>query len=175
LRPGEIRNNSPGRNTLTLGLIAPGFEAALEAVQAALEAAGIASPAVPDIRRVIWSKLLVNMSGSTIALAIENKASVIRDDLALAEIYRRVVNEGLQIAAAHGYALQDSVDAEKMLARLVDHKPSLLQDYEQRRPMEVAEIIEAPVAFARAAGIATPTLDVFAAIVSRRAKDRGLV
>jgi 2-dehydropantoate 2-reductase len=173
--PGVIRNNSPGRNTLTLGLIAPGFEAALEELQAMLEAAGIASPAVPDIRRVIWSKLLVNMSGSTIALAIENKASVIRDDPALAEIYRRVVNEGLQIAAAHGYALEDRVDGAKMLARLVDHKPSLLQDYEQRRPMEVAEIIEAPVAFARAANIATPTLDVLSAIVTRRARDRGLV
>ncbi len=172
--PGIIRNNSPGRNTLTLGLIAPGFEAALADVQTALEAAGIASPHVPDIRRVIWSKLLVNMSGSTIALAIENKASTIRDDPALAEIYRRVVNEGLQIAAAHGYTLEE-VDGAKMLARLVEHKPSLLQDYEQRRPMEVAEIIEAPAAFARAANIATPTLDVLAAIVTRRAKDRGLI
>jgi 2-dehydropantoate 2-reductase len=175
IEPGVIRNNSPGRNTLTLGLIAPGFEAALQAVQTALEEAGIASPHVPDIRRVIWSKLLVNMSGSTIALAIENRASIIRDDPALAEIYRRVVNEGLQIAKAHGYALEDTMDAEKMLARLVDHKPSLLQDYEQRRPMEVAEIIEAPAAFARAANIATPTLDVLAAIVTRRARDRGLI
>jgi 2-dehydropantoate 2-reductase len=175
LHPGVIRNNSPGRNSLTLGLIAPGFEAALAEVQTALEAAGIASPHVPDIRRIIWSKLLVNMSGSTIALATENKASVIRDDPALAEIYRRVVHEGLQIAKAHGYALEDSVDGAKMLARLVDHKPSLLQDYEQRRPMEVAEIIEAPVAFARAANISSPTLDTLAAIVTRRARDRGLI
>jgi len=175
LHPGVIRNNSPGRNILTLGLIAPGFEAALQDVQTALEASGIGSPAVPDIRRVIWSKLLVNMSGSTIALATENKAAVIRDDLALAEIYLRVVNEGLQIAAAHGYALDDTVDGAKMLARLVDHKPSLLQDYEQRRPMEVAEIIQAPVAFARAANISSPTLDTLAAIVTRRARDRGLI
>jgi 2-dehydropantoate 2-reductase len=175
LHPGIIRNNSPGRNTLTLGLIAPGFEAILDDAQSALEAAGITSPQVPDIRRVIWSKLLVNMSGSAIALATENKASICREDAALAEIYRRVVNEGLQIAAAHGYPLQDSVDPEKLLARLVDHKPSLLQDYEQRRPMEVAEIIEAPAAFARAANIATPTLDTLAAIITRRARDRGLI
>jgi 2-dehydropantoate 2-reductase len=85
------------------------------------------------------------------------------------------VNEGLQIAKAHGYALEDTVDGAKMLARLVDHKPSLLQDYEQRRPMEVAEIIQAPVAFARAANISSPTLDTLAAIVTRRAKDRGLI
>jgi 2-dehydropantoate 2-reductase len=174
LRPGVIRNNSPGRNILTLGLIAPGFETALESAQTALEEAGIAAPRVPDIRRVIWTKLLVNMSGSAIALATENKASICREDTALAEIYLRVVSEGLQVAKAHGYPLED-VDGAKMLARLVDHKPSLLQDYEQRRPMEVAEIIQAPVAFARAAKISTPTLDTLAAIITRRAKDRGLI
>jgi 2-dehydropantoate 2-reductase len=67
------------------------------------------------------------------------------------------------------------MNVETMLSRLVDHKPSLLQDYEQGRPMEVAEIILAPAAFARAAGIATPTLDVLAAIITRRARDRGLI
>jgi 2-dehydropantoate 2-reductase len=174
IAPGVIRNTSPGRNSLVLGLVTPGQDAALAGVQAALAAAGIASPQVADIRRTIWSKLLVNMSGSTIALATENMSSICRTDPALAEIYRRVVGEGLAIAAAHGYPLDDSVDADKLLARLVDHKPSLLQDYEQRRPMEVAEIIEAPVAFARAQNVATPTLDTLAAIVLRRARDRGL-
>jgi 2-dehydropantoate 2-reductase len=105
------------------------------------------------------------MSGSTIAVATENMSSICRTDPALAEIYKRVVREGLNIARAHGYALDDTVDADKLLARLVDHKPSLLQDYEQRRPMEVAEIIEAPIAFARAQNVPTPTLDTLAAIV----------
>ncbi len=175
VEPGVILNNSPGRNLLTLGLLVPGHESKLEALRAALEAANINAPPVADIRRTIWSKLLVNMSGSTIAVATENMSSICRTDPALAEIYRRVVREGLNIAQAHGYQLEDTVDAEKLLARLVDHKPSLLQDYEQGRPMEVAEIIEAPVAFARAQNVPTPTLDTLAAIVGRRARDRGLV
>jgi 2-dehydropantoate 2-reductase len=173
--PGVIRNTSPGRNILTLGLPTPGREATLAAVQAAFAECGIASPRVDDIRRTIWSKLLVNMSGSTIALATENMSSICRTDPALGEIYRRVLREGLAIAEAHGYPLGDSVDADRLLARLVDHKPSLLQDYEQRRPMEVAEIVEAPLAFARARNVATPTLDTLAAIVARRARDRGLL
>jgi 2-dehydropantoate 2-reductase len=41
--------------------------------------------------------------------------------------------------------------------------------------MEVAEIVLAPLAFARAAKIATPTLDTIAAIVTKLAKDRGLI
>ena len=66
----------------------------------------------------------------------------------LREIFIRLVGEGLAIAAAHGFPLE--LNAETMLSQLMDHKPSLLQDYEQSRPMEVAEIILAPVAFARA-------------------------
>ncbi len=54
------------------------------------------------------------------------------------------------------------------------HKPSLLQDYERRRPMEIDGLIALPLAFARAAGIATPALDVIAALAIRRAADRGL-
>jgi 2-dehydropantoate 2-reductase len=41
--------------------------------------------------------------------------------------------------------------------------------------MEIAEIVLAPVAFARAAKIATPTLDTIAAIVTKMARDRGLL
>jgi len=41
-------------------------------------------------------------------------------------------------------------------AGLPDHKPSILQDYELIRPMEIGEIIEAPLALARAAGWQRP-------------------
>jgi 2-dehydropantoate 2-reductase len=61
-----------------------------------------------------------------------------------------------------------------MLSRLVDHKPSILQDYEQNRQMEIAEILLAPLAFARATSVATPTLDIFAALAKNLAAERGL-
>jgi ketopantoate reductase len=41
--------------------------------------------------------------------------------------------------------------------------------------MEVAQIVLAPQQFARAQGVATPTLDAVAAIVCRLAHDRGLM
>jgi 2-dehydropantoate 2-reductase len=173
--PGVIHNDSPGNNKLTLGAIGPTATAGLAEMVAALRESDISAVAADDIRQVIWSKLLMNMSGSAIALATENITSICRSDPGLAEIYRRVVAEGLAIAKAHGYPLDQQMNVETMLSRLVDHKPSLLQDYEQGRPMEVGEIILAPGAFARAAGIATPTLDVLAAIITRRARDRGLI
>jgi 2-dehydropantoate 2-reductase len=102
-------------------------------------------------------------------------SSVSRTDPALSEIYLRLVREGLAIARAHGYPLDGVVVPERLLAALLDHRPSLLQDYERRRPMEIGEIINAPAAFARAAGVATPTLDALAAVVTRRARERGLL
>jgi 2-dehydropantoate 2-reductase len=55
-----------------------------------------------------------------------------------------------------------------------DHKPSLLQDYEQGRAMEIDTLVRAPAAFARAAGLSTPMLDLLAALAIRKARDKGL-
>jgi 2-dehydropantoate 2-reductase len=169
--PGVIKNNSPDHNRLEIGSIAGRDSNDVMRIRAVLNEAGIESPTVDDIRKAIWTKLLANMSASTIALVTRNQSSISRKDPALREIFIRLVGEGLAIAAAHGFTLD--LDAETLLSRLMDHKPSLLQDYEQSRPMEIAEIILAPVAFARARNVPCPTLDVFAALVARMAADHG--
>jgi 2-dehydropantoate 2-reductase len=172
--PGVVRNTSPGTNRLDLGAITQAEPPELAGLREAFREAGITCADCPDIRRVTWRKLLVNMSGSIISLITRNKASVVRSDAALAELYRRVVAEGLAIARAHGYDLAGEVDADAMIARLPDHKPSILQDYEAGRPMEIAQIVLAPRAFARAAGLETPVLDTMAALAARIAADAGL-
>jgi 2-dehydropantoate 2-reductase len=173
--PGVIKNNSPDHNRLEIAALATNSAHSRDvaALRETFERAGILSPDPGDIRAALWTKLVNNMSGSAIGLATRSTSDGARKDKAMAEIYRRVVREGLGIAAAHGYTL--GLDPERMLARLLNHKASLLQDYEQGRPMEIAEIVLAPLAFARAAGLATPSLDTLAAIVTKLAKDRGLV
>jgi 2-dehydropantoate 2-reductase len=174
--PGVIKNNSPTHNRLEIASIAAlsrGRTDRISELRASFESAGILSPDPGDIRAAVWTKLVNNMSGSTIGLATASPSDGARKDPALAEIYCRVMREGLSIAAAHGYALD--LDPKRMLARLLDHKASILQDYEQGRPMEIAEIVLAPLAFARSARIATPTLDTIAALVTKLAKDRGLI
>ena len=83
--------------------------------------------------------------------------------------------EAMAIAAAHGYPLAATLDPQTVQSRLLPRKPSLLQDFEAGRPMELASIVQAPLAFARSMHVDTPTLDTLAAIVLRRARDRGLV
>jgi len=173
--PGIVVNNSPGANRIDIAAITMPPRTNVEPVRQAFRDAGIASPEVTDIRAAIWKKLLFNMSGSVIALATGNKSSISKHDAALGVIYQRIVTEGLEIAAAYGYSLHSELVPEEMLRKTLDHKPSLLQDYEQRRPMEINEIVLAPVEFARAAGIPAPTLETIAAIVARLARDRGLL
>ena len=55
-----------------------------------------------------------------------------------------------------------------------DHKPSLLQDYERGRAMEIDALARAPAAFARIAGLSTPMLDLLTAMAIRQARDKGL-
>jgi 2-dehydropantoate 2-reductase len=171
--PGVIKNNSPSHNRLEFAAIGASETSAPAAIRQQFEQAGILSPDPGDIRVSMWTKLVNNMSGSTLGLATGSTSDGARQDPAMSEIYCRVMREGLSIAAAHGYALD--IDPKRMLARLINHKASLLQDYEQGRPMEIAEIVLAPVAFARAANLATPTLDTVAAIVTKMARDRGLL
>ena len=175
IEPGVVQNNSPNRNRLSIDGVTPDCRVDVAALRTLLEDAGISSPPPEDgIRAVIWSKLLLNMSISGIALVTRNKASISREDPDLAVILRRILAEGLMISAAHGYPLDDKVDADATIAQIPDHKPSILQDYELGRPMEIDEIIRAPQAFARAAGLETPSLDVLSAVATRQARDRGL-
>ena len=55
-----------------------------------------------------------------------------------------------------------------------NHKPSILQDYELGRAMEIDALVRAPAAFARQAGLATPMMDLMGALAIQRARDKGL-
>ncbi|HWV53668.1 2-dehydropantoate 2-reductase [Pseudorhodoplanes sp.] len=172
--PGVIKNNSPARNRLDFGPIdgrAPGVFAPL---RDAFTSSGLEAPEIDDIRQTVWHKLLITASGSTISLATRNKAAISKTDPALGGVYIRIVRELLAVAAAHGYPLARELDPDKMLQGLLDHKPSLLQDYEQGRPMEIGEMVVSLIDFARAADIAVPTYDALAAITARLAIDKGL-
>ena len=54
------------------------------------------------------------------------------------------------------------------------HKPSILQDYDLGRPMEIEAIVRAPVAFARSAGVDAPTLSAIEALTVSLAAAKGL-
>jgi 2-dehydropantoate 2-reductase len=50
----------------------------------------------------------------------------------------------------------------------------MLQDYERGRAMEVEALLAAPLEFARAAGVAAPTLETIVPLVAYKAAAKGL-
>jgi 2-dehydropantoate 2-reductase len=91
------------------------------------------------------------------------------------QLARRAHAEALAVAAAHGVVLDDSPEARYGARRVyTNHRPSILQDYDLGRPMEIESIVRAPVAFARSAGVPTPTLEAIEAFAVSLAASKGL-
>jgi len=170
ITPGVVANLSPDRNMLWIGECDDRQSARIERLRAALNGASIQSPQVANIREAIWSKLLTNMSMSVLCLLTGQTARAVRDDPALEGVIPRLLDEANAIA-------QTCYPSVKRITRsgpAPDHKPSILQDFELGRAMEIDALVRAPAAFARAAGLSTPMLDLTAALAIQRARDKGL-
>ena len=174
VEPGVVHNETPDRNTLWVGEPDDRSTPRVETLRTTLKAAGIASPATTDIRYEIWHKLMANLTGSTVCLVTGQPVHVQKTPL-VNRLSRRAHAEALAVAAAHGVALDDHPDRRYGPTRVYsDHRPSILQDYDLGRPMEIEAIVRAPLAFARSAGIDTPTLDAIESISVSLAQAKGL-
>lgn len=162
VEPGVVHNDSPARNALVVGEIDDSDSERIARIRAALTGCGIESPIAPDIRAVLWSKLINNMTASILCLLTGLKVNELAADDRLAESLLQLMAEARAVAAALGYDF-GAVDIAGLRQAAPDHKPSILQDYEAGRPTEIDALVRAPQAFARHAGIATPALDAVAA------------
>jgi 2-dehydropantoate 2-reductase len=170
VEPGVVANLSPDRNRLLIGECDDRPSERIARLRAVLDAALFESPEVARIRETIWSKLLTNMSLSVLCLLTGHTARGVRDDPAMAEIIPRLLEE------ANGIA-QRFIPEVKRVTRTgpaPDHKPSILQDYELGRAMEIDVLVRAPAAFAKAAGLSTPMLDLMAGLATSLAQSKGL-
>jgi 2-dehydropantoate 2-reductase len=170
IAPGIAANLSPDRNVLQIGECDDRQSERIEKLRAMLNDASIASPPVPRIRETIWSKLLTNMSMSVLCLLTGQTARAVRDDAALRDVVPRLLDEANSIALS----CYPEVKRVTRTGPAPDHKPSILQDYELGRAMEIDVLVKAPAAFARAAGLSTPMLDLLAGLAIRQARDKGL-
>ena len=170
IEPGVVANISPDRNMLLIGECDDRTSERIGKLRAALEAALIASGPVAQIRETIWSKLLTNMSMSVLCLLTGQTARGVRDEPALQHVIPRLLDEANAVG-------QSCIPAVKRLSRTgpaPEHKPSILQDYELGRAMEIDVLVRAPAAFARAADLSTPMLDLIAGLAIQRAREKGL-
>ena len=172
--PGVAIDTNPKNNVLLLGEPDDQQSERVQEVRAALIAAGIGSPPVPDVRQAIWRKLMINMSASMIATITGHKLNMVAADPRLAALYIRMANEAASIARAHNIDMS-GFNPVAWLPGASQHTPSIAVDLQRGRPMELDPIMLTPLDFARVAGVDTPSLDAIAALAVRAALDKGLV
>ena len=174
--PGLVTNHSAGRNMLVIGAPDDRDTPAIAALRGLLDAAGLPSPPAADIRAAVWDKLLLNF-GSALCVPIGEPLRALAEDERLRAARERLTAEGRAIALAHGVRTADAPrrpGAGTQASGAILHKPSMLQDYELGRPMEVEAMLATPCAFARAAGVEAPALETLTAITARLAARKGL-
>jgi 2-dehydropantoate 2-reductase len=135
---------------------------------------GISGEASPDIRTEIWNKLIGNLAGGTLAVLSGSAPRTVYTEPAARDASLRVMHEAAAIAAALGSKPTTNHAARIVSQSGMDHKPSILQDLELGRPMEVDGMFDAPVTLARLAGVESPMLDLLVALCKLKARAAGL-
>ena len=173
--PGVIENHVPGDNMLVIGRPDRDETTLVRALREALAAADIASPPLEDIRQSIWAKLTQNLWTSTLCTLTQLTVREVQDDAELAPIAERAREEAKAIARGLGVAIERAPRRPSgKTSSGAAHKPSMLQDYERGRPMEIEAQLNAPLELARAAKVHTPTLEVLVPLVAAKAAAKGL-
>lgn len=145
---------------LILGEPQGGSAERVAAVCALFDKAGIACEQSADVRRAIWYKLWGNATVNPLSALTRAPADRLLGDPVLRAFMAEAMAELAQIGAAIGCALsQSSEERMAVTARLGSFKPSMLQDVEAGRQIELEALVGAPREIAGRHGIATPALD----------------
>ena len=153
---GKIRHGGPGETTIGSNYQAAG---AVETISRTLSEAGFEVTATDDIQRIIWSKLLVNLSVNTFtAITLTPIGYMIKNQHAW-DFAKRLVYEAIEVAEADGTYF-DRREALNMVRGVCETAgegySSMYQDRKRRIPMEIDAINGAIVEQAKLYGVPTP-------------------
>lgn len=171
-QPGLVRRGNG--NKLTLGEPDGSRSSRLSALASALEQAGIEAPITDNIRQEMWVKLWGNLSFSPVAVLSHDTLQGIASDPGTRAIVAAMMHEAQAVGEALGIRFPLTV-AERIeeSRKIGPHKPSMLQDLEAGRPMEIEAITGVIAELARLLNIPVPTIDLILALVRSRARNAG--
>ena len=171
--PGVVEVSS--RTTkLILGEPDGSTSARATALAGAFKAGGLPCSVSPDIRDEVWGKLLNNLANGPICLLTRRNMRDTFADPVVNGAAAAAVEEGLAIAAAMGRKVSFSAKERIALSARIPHKPSILQDLELGRPVEIDALFTVPLRLARERSVPTPTLSLLVAMAVQAAEAAGV-
>lgn len=145
-----------------------------ERVCAAIRRGGMEAEVTPAIRQEVWAKLAGGLANAPVCVLSRKDIADTYADPAIRAAALRLLEEAIAVARALGVEVKlDPATRIEQLSKF-RHKPSILQDLELGRPMEVEAQLLAPLRLARLAGVETPTLDLMVALAKSAAEAAGL-
>ena len=129
-----------------------------------------------NIRRDIWYKLWGNMTINPIAAVSGATADQILDEPLCVEWCTAVMHEAAAIGAKIDcYIDQSPQDRHNVTRKLGDFKPSMLQDVEMGKPIELESLVGVVHELGRVLNIPTPNTNALLGIMRLFARTNGLV
>lgn len=173
-RPGYVEALAPD-NRVILGEPDGAMTPRLQALAGAIAAGGMGGIAVPDIRAAVWAKLLGNLMTGPLCLLARSSMQDTLTDPAVRRAAIAAAREVLAVAAAYGHPITGQTPEDRIArSAQIAHRPSILQDLEAGRAMEIDALFTVPLQLAQEAGVPTPVLDLSVALARRAAIAAGL-
>jgi 2-dehydropantoate 2-reductase len=158
--PGHVQWDVKGDTTLGPFEARPAPFEEVERLAEACTRAGMPTKAVRDARGPQWRKVIFNASTNPVGALTRLTHGRVCEDPGLRRLVTGLVDEGKAVAAAQGIELdadpEDLIDHAAKPEVAYDHKASMLQDVEARRPTEIDYLNGGVVRFGEENCVPTP-------------------
>jgi 2-dehydropantoate 2-reductase len=169
LEPGVVQWDVKGDTTFGPFEPRPATDAEIEQLADACTRGGMPATAVADARGAQWRKVIFNASTNPVGALTGLTHGRICERPDLRRFVSALVDEGKAVAAAQGIELDSDpevlIDHAAKPEVAYDHKASMLQDVEARRPTEVDYLNGGIVRFGRENGVPTPLNEAIVALI----------
>ena len=169
VEPGHVQWDVKGDTTIGPFEPSPAPMAEVGRLAETCTRAGLPTEAVADARGPQWRKLIFNAATNPIGALTGLTHGRVCEDPGLRRLVSQLVDEGKAVAAAQGIELD--ADPEELIDHAArpdvayDHKASMLQDVEARRPTEIDYLNGGIVRFGREQGVPTPLNEAVTALI----------
>lgn len=165
LAPGEIFHSGAG--VTNIGSPAGNDDTAKKVVSV-FSSCGIDAEFCPDVKRLLWQKLFINMSINALTALLDAHIGFVSENEHVREIVGTLIDEAVAVAACDGEEFDSSAIKKEIISTagtLAEGKASMCQDMEHRRRTEIDFINGAVVRLGEKYKIPTPCNRTICALI----------
>jgi 2-dehydropantoate 2-reductase len=171
--PGVVHHRMGNR--LIVGEPSGEATARVQALHRLLQKAGFDAELTPHIQKEIWYKLWGNMTINPACALTGATADRILDDPLTRAFISRIMLEARDIGARIGIPIAENPeDRHAVTRKLGALKPSMLQDVEAHKPLELDALLTAVRELGQLTHVATPNTDALLGLARVHARALGL-